>query len=73
MLSVNSSINTNPVLKTFFGIIPLIRKKGADPRPSPTEDRDNKRNLNFVAGVGKMIIVYSPEGNSKLDQFLSAE
>ena len=73
MLSVNGPIKTHPVLKTLFGIVLLVRKKGADPRPSPTEDRNDERNLDFVAWMGEMIIVHGPEGNGELDQLLSAE
>ena len=73
MLSVNSPMNTHPVLKTLFSIILLVRKNGADPRLSSIEDRNNERNLNFVAWMGEMIIVHGPEGNDKLDQLLSVE
>ena len=73
MLSIHSPTITYTVLKTLLNIILLIWKKGADPRPSPTEDRDDKRNLDFVARMGEMIIVYGPEGSSELDQLLSAE
>ncbi len=60
-------------MKTLLGIILLVWKEGADPRPSPAEDRDDERNLDFVAWVREMIIVYGPEGSSELDQLLSAE
>ena len=73
MPSVRGSINTYPILETLFGTILLVRKKGANPRPSPTEDRDNERNLDFIARMGEMIIVNGPEGSGKLDKLLSAE
>ena len=73
MLFISGPINTHSVLKTLFGIILLVRKEGTDPRPSPTKDRDDKRNLDFIAWMGEMIIVNGPEGSGKLDQLLSAE
>ena len=66
-------MKTYPVLQTVSGIILLVREESADPCPSPTEDRNYKRNLNFVAWIGEMIIVHGPEGIGKLDQLLSAE
>ncbi len=73
MLFISGPINTHSVLKTLFGIILLVRKESTDPRPSPTKDRDDKRNLDFIARMGEMIIVYGPEGSSELKQLLSAE
>ena len=67
------SLHHSPGIEDPFGIILFVRGKGADPRPSPTEDRDNKGNLDFVAWMDEMIIVNGPEGSGKLDQLLSAE
>ena len=38
-----------PGIEDPFGITLLVRIKSADHRPSPTEDRDNKRNQKFIA------------------------
>lgn len=73
VLSISGPVKTYSVLKTLFRIIVLIRKEGTDPYPGPTEDRDNKRNLDFISKIGKMIIVNGPESSSNLDQLLSAD
>ena len=62
-----------PLSSILFGIILLVRKEGTDPRPSPTKDCDDERNLDFIAWMGEMIIVNSPEDSGKLNQLLSTK
>lgn len=51
----NYSNNTHPILKSLLGTVLLLGEEGADLRASPTEDRNNKRNLDFIAWMGEMI------------------
>ena len=49
MLFISGLIDTHSVLKTLFDIILLVRKEDTDPRPSLIKDRDDERNLDFIA------------------------
>jgi len=68
-----SFIDTYLILKTFLGVILSVWKKGADPRPSPAKDGNNKGDLSFIAWMDEMIIVDGPECPFELDQLLLAE
>lgn len=73
MLPANCPTNSYPVLKTLLAIILLIREEGANPRTSPTKDRDNEGNLDFVARMDEMIVVDGPECVSEPNQLLFTE
>ena len=66
-------ISIYPVLKTLLAIVLLVKEESADPRPSPTEDGNDKRILNFITWINEMIIVNGPESFSELDQLLLTE
>ena len=70
-LPTNHPVNTYPIFKTFLAAILLIRKKGANSRASPTENREHEENLTFVAWMDEMIVIDCPESDGELDRFLS--
>ena len=61
ILTTNRPTYTYPVLKTLLAVILLIREEGTNPRASPTEDRNDEGNLNFVAWMDEMIVVDGPK------------
>ena len=60
-------------MEARLGVALFIGEEGADPRPGPAKNRDNKGDLDFIMRMGEVIVVGGPEGRRKLDQLLPAE